>query len=542
MADQDRAAGPALQDADASRPKWLRAFQLTPAFQARMARFRSSRTSRSLPMVRETPTVNPFGAGAESAEWLSRVAHCSPQDEMVGPAIAAAGIGVTVHGPDGSLLLSNSIASALCPDATPGVDLQFELLRADGMPLQLDDRPVQLAIATRQPVWRATVGSRQPGGGALVWLHVDAIPCLDRHSGDLVRVVCLWTVASTNPAEDSSSLPAHVDQQSVARERFPEIDGTSAEIEQLKHHMMLVARDPDVTVLILGESGTGKERVASAIHRASRRCRAPFVVVNCAGFSPTLVEDEIFGHVRGAFTGAVDDQPGPFERADGGTVFLDEIGELTPDLQIKLLRALQQRTVQRLGSRRETPFDVRVIAATHVDLARAKARGRFREDLYYRLKVYELRVPPLRRRGAADIQMLIETTLRRFAARKQKPVPALDPAVAEIFERCAWAGNIRELENTLERMIVAAGTDPWLRREHLPEHFGVPGGRDCHVIAPGATSADLPRTRPSAPEVRAALERNGFRYDRTAADLGLSRHQLYRLLKCYELPPTRGSE
>src|SRR5712692_1658552 len=139
---------------------------------------------------------------------------------------------------------------------------------------------------------------------------------------------------------------------------FPEVDGKSPEIDALKQHMLRVARDADVTTLILGESGTGKERVARGIHRVSPRGRAPFVVVNCAGLSQTLIEDELFGHMRGAFTGAINDQPGPFERAIGGTVFLDEVGELTPDLQMKLLRALQQRTVQRLGSRHETPFDV----------------------------------------------------------------------------------------------------------------------------------------------------------------------------------------
>ncbi len=179
----------------------------------------------------------------------------------------------------------------------------------------------------------------------------------------------------------------------AADDPFPEIDGASTEIRTLKQHMLSVARDPDVTVLILGESGTGKERVARAIHRVSPRSHAPFVVVDCASLSSTLVEDELFGHVRGAFTGAIRDQPGPFERARGGTVLLDEVGDLTPDLQMKLLRALQARTVQRLGGGSETTFDVRVIASTNVDLAVARARGRFREDLYYRLNVYGVTVP-----------------------------------------------------------------------------------------------------------------------------------------------------
>jgi DNA-binding NtrC family response regulator len=306
---------------------------------------------------------------------------------------------------------------------------------------------------------------------------------------------------------------------------FPEIDGGSQEIRKLKHHMLRIARDGDVTTLILGESGTGKERVARAIHRASPRCRAPFVVVNCAGLSPALIEDELFGHVRGAFTGAVDDRPGPFERADGGTVFLDEVGDLAPDLQMKLLRALQQRTVQRLGGRQEAAFDVRVIAATNVDLALARARGRFREDLYYRLKVYELRVPPLRRRGAGDIGALAAAILGRLAERRRRPPPALDSKALDLLTRHDWPGNVRELENTLECMMVAAGADSPLTTLHLPEGF-------ARIVAPGASALPGPRPTPlSAAEILAALERHGSRCGRTAADLGLSRHQLYRLRK-----------
>jgi transcriptional regulator with GAF, ATPase, and Fis domain len=250
------------------------------------------------------------------------------------------------------------------------------------------------------------------------------------------------------------------------------------------------------------------------------------VVVNCAGLSPTLIEDELFGHVRGAFTGAVDDRAGPFERADGGTVFLDEVGDLTPDLQMKVLRALQQRTVQRLGGRHEAAFDVRVIAATNVDLALARARGRFREDLYYRLKVYELRVPPLRRRGAGDIRALAAAILSRFAERRRRPPPSLDPKTLEVLIRHDWPGNVRELENVLECMIVSAGSEPVLTPLHLPEAFSGFSVADAGVPRPRASM-------PSPADVRAALDRNSSTFGRTAADLGLSRHQLYRLLKRY---------
>lgn len=310
---------------------------------------------------------------------------------------------------------------------------------------------------------------------------------------------------------------------------FPEVDGGSPAIRKLKRHMLHVARDAHVTALILGESGTGKERVARAIHRASPRSRAPFVVVNCAGLAPTLIEDELFGHVRGAFTGAAEDLPGPFERAAGGTVLLDEVGDLSLDLQMKLLRALQQRTVRRLGGRHETPFDVRVIAATHVDLAEAKARGRFREDLYYRLKVYELRVPPLRRRGAGDIRALTASILSRLAERRQRPSPALEPEALDLLVRHDWPGNVRELENTLECMLVAAGGALLLTTRHLPEDFAA--GVSGRAAGQGAL--------PSAAQIAAILERHSLKPGRTARDLGLSRHQLYRLMRRYGMRTAR---
>jgi transcriptional regulator with GAF, ATPase, and Fis domain len=311
---------------------------------------------------------------------------------------------------------------------------------------------------------------------------------------------------------------------------FPEIDGSSRAIRALKRDMLCAARDPDVTTLIIGESGTGKERVAHAIHRASPRAGAPFVVIDCAGLSATLAEDTLFGHVRGAFTGAIDERAGPFERADGGTVLLDEIGDLPLDLQMKLLRTVQSRTIQRLGGRQDTPFDIRVIAATNVDLAAAVARGRFREDLYYRLKVYEIGVPPLRRRGADDIRALATAILRRLAERRRREPPAIDPQVLDYLVGSPWPGNVRELENVLERMVVAAAGEPLLRAHHLPRSFPSAGSR------PRRPCAD----RPAVGGIREALERNEFRCGRAAADLGLSLHQLYRLVKRYGIRASAG--
>jgi DNA-binding NtrC family response regulator len=311
----------------------------------------------------------------------------------------------------------------------------------------------------------------------------------------------------------------------AGREDFPEIDGSSPAVLALKRDMCRVARDPHVTVLITGESGTGKERVAEAIHRASPRRHAPFVVIDCAGIPATLAEDTLFGHVRGAFTGAVAERAGPFERADGGTVLLDEIGDLPLDVQMKLLRAIQSRTVQRVGGSQARSFDARIMAATHVDLAGAVARGRFREDLYYRLGVYDIHVPPLRRRGPGDVRLLVSTILTRLAASRRRPMPSIDGGVLDVLTRHDWPGNVRELENAIERMFVAADGDALLRAAYLPRR----------LRSAGSSTGAVPLALPGAEAVLDALTRCGFRYGRTARALGLSRHQLYRLVKRHGL-------
>jgi two-component system, NtrC family, response regulator HydG len=310
------------------------------------------------------------------------------------------------------------------------------------------------------------------------------------------------------------------------------VDGDSPAVARLKQDIRSVASDPYVSALIRGESGTGKERVARAIHEWSARARGPFVVVNCAGLAPALAEDELFGHVRGAFTGAITDRPSPFERANGGTVFLDEIGDLTPDAQMKLLRALQERTVHRLGGAREIGFDARVVAATNVDLEEAQRRGRFRQDLYYRLKVFELFVPPLRYRGEADLRQLIDSILSSLSARRGRVPPTLAAEVWEAFTRYAWPGNVRELHNTLERMIVAAGDATTLTAVHLPQAL-----RDAARSA-RFRIADIARVSgfgaaalPTPAEAHAVLQQNRGNRGKTADVLGISRHQLYRLLK-----------
>ncbi|HEY9425934.1 MAG TPA: sigma-54 dependent transcriptional regulator [Gemmatimonadaceae bacterium] len=250
--------------------------------------------------------------------------------------------------------------------------------------------------------------------------------------------------------------------------RFDEILGESEALQQALERVARVIPHPGVTVLITGETGTGKELVARAIHYNGPRRDAPFVDVNCAAIPDLLLESELFGHEKGAFTSATATKPGLFELANGGTIFLDEIGHLPLTLQGKLLRALEERTVRRVGGTRSIAVDVRVVAATHVNLAASVRRGEFREDLYYRLEVMSIELPPLRaRRG--DILPLARHFLARFAEQYGLPNPRLSKAAEQALLERAWPGNVRELRNAVERAVLLASAE-----ELGPEAFPLP--------------------------------------------------------------------
>ncbi len=223
----------------------------------------------------------------------------------------------------------------------------------------------------------------------------------------------------------------------------------------------------DSTVLVTGESGTGKELLVRALHTNSRRRDKPFVPVNCGAIPRELLESELFGHEKGAFTHAIRNRAGRFELADGGTIFLDEIGEMDLSLQVKILRVLQEKEFERVGGTRTLKVDVRVVAATNRDLEVEVAAGRFREDLFYRLNVIPLHLPPLRDRGD-DIILLAHTFLERFCAQKERPVLAIGPKVREMFLRYCWPGNVRELENFMERLSILCDHDE-VTPEDLPK-------------------------------------------------------------------------
>ena len=282
----------------------------------------------------------------------------------------------------------------------------------------------------------------------------------------------------------------------------------------------------DSTVLITGESGSGKERIARLVHEESTRVAGPFIAVNCGAITETLLESELFGHVRGAFTGATHDRPGLFEAANSGTLLLDEIGEVSPGMQVKLLRALQEREIRRVGENKSRRVNVRVLAATNRDLNQAVVDGAFRQDLYYRLKVVDLHVPPLRERRD-DILPLARVLLADAALRMKRKISGFAPGAAVQLLRCEWPGNVRELENAMERAVALARGNR-VEFEDLPEEV-------CQAI---------PRPVPAKGTVRpldevekeyivAALELNGGNQTHTAEQLEIGSATLYRKLKSY---------
>jgi DNA-binding NtrC family response regulator len=298
----------------------------------------------------------------------------------------------------------------------------------------------------------------------------------------------------------------------------------SAAMRQLVDLASRVAR-VDSTVLITGESGAGKERIARLVHEESTRAAGPFIAVNCGAITETLLESELFGHARGAFTGATQDRPGLFEAASSGTLLLDEIGEVSPAMQVKLLRALQEREIRRVGENKSRRVDVRLVAATNRDLAGGVAGGAFRQDLYYRLKVVELRVPSLRERRD-DILPLARVLLTDAALRMKRKMAGLAPDTADPLLRYAWPGNVRELENIMERA-VALARGSRVELEDLPEEIR----RTLPV--PAATGTVRPLEDVERDYILAALELNDGNQTHTAEQLRIGAATLYRKLKRY---------
>ncbi|HEX6631317.1 MAG TPA: sigma-54 dependent transcriptional regulator [Gemmatimonadaceae bacterium] len=306
---------------------------------------------------------------------------------------------------------------------------------------------------------------------------------------------------------------------------YGELTGQSESMRYV-YQMIDAVAPSTASVLILGESGTGKELVARAVHTKSERARGPFMAINCAALPKDILENELFGHEKGAFTGSTNEKPGHFEMADGGTLFLDEVAEMPPDIQVKLLRAIETRTVRRLGGKKEIAVDIRIVAATNKDLQKAIADNELREDLYYRLAVVELPLPPLRDR-ADDLRLLAEEFLAQFAKKNNKRITAFDDAAWDWILSYHWPGNVRELKNAVERAVIMARGDRIMVGDIMPRHLQLGGEVAGAVTIPvGATLADARRQL-----VLRTFASTGGDHARSARILGITPEELSRELE-----------
>jgi two-component system, NtrC family, response regulator AtoC len=429
--------------------------------------------------------------------------------------------------------------------------LLFEVLGRDGVEVVGETDPRRaLALAEASPVDLAIVDVQMPGMNGLAMLQ----ELRGRHPGLPVIVMTAFgsidtaVQAISSGAVDYISKPMDVDElRATVRRVLSNGDEPRAELPAAGAQIQgMVGRAPAMveiyktiarvapgrsTVLVLGESGTGKELVARAIHEHGPRRTKRFVAVDCGALTETLLESELFGHVRGAFTGAVADTAGLFAEGSGGTIFLDEIGDVSPALQAKLLRVLQEHQVRPVGGTAWRTVDVRVIAATRRDLAAEVAAGRFREDLYYRLKVVTVALPPLRERPE-DVPLLVDHLVRRAAEECGKRVTGVSEAALALLRAYRWPGNVRELAHVIERA-VALTQNEMLTAADLPPEVREPGPAAVGVIpADRPTLNDLKRRY-----IRCVLEEQGGNVSRAAAVLGVDRRSLYRMLQRYGIAP-----
>ena len=405
-----------------------------------------------------------------------------------------------------------------------------------------------LALAGAEPFDMALVDLRMPGLDGLAVLKQLAMIQPDLPVVILTAFATIETaIAAVNAgAFDYLSKPFRMeeiklvvrrtlDARRLARENLQYrqelgarygFEGLIGQSHQMVEIYKLIARMAalDTTVLIEGETGTGKELVARAIHGASGRAARPFVVVDCAALAETLFESELFGHERGAFTGAFAARRGLLETSAGGTCFLDEIGELTAPLQAKLLRTLQERSIRRVGGNDEIPFDVRVVVATNRDLRKLVADGGFRDDLYYRLNVVTITMPPLRER-ASDIPLLAQHFLEVFARRSGRAIKRLAPESVALLTGYRWPGNVRELEHVIERATALSASETLLP-DDFPPHLREERDRAPRLPADGMTLEDVKRWY-----VNKVLEESGGNKLRAAELLGIDRRTLYRILE-----------
>ncbi len=411
-----------------------------------------------------------------------------------------------------------------------GQPLSCHLL-VQGTICSTQDCILERAVRNREKVRNfETVIQNKDGRKVPVSLNTDLLR--DEH-GNLVGIVETYRDLS-----QINELKAKLERQRGNETRGPLVARSKA-LQSILDLLPQVANSK-ATVLIEGESGTGKELLAREIHRLSPRRDQPFVAVNCAALAEGVLESELFGHVKGAFTGAIADRQGRFEIANKGTIFLDEIAEISPMAQAKLLRVLQEEEFERVGGNRTVKVDVRVIAATNKHLATVVEDGRFREDLYYRLQVFPIRIPPLRDRRE-DLLPLIEHSIARLNRTMGKNVRDLDGPVLKLLEAHRYPGNVRELENILEHACIRC-PDNTIRAEHLPDYFVANAPHKDSALHYQAVGKQATLAALEQEAIVQALEQTGWNYRLACKSLGVSRSTLLRRLKAYNVTRKTASK
>jgi len=402
-------------------------------------------------------------------------------------------------------------------------------------------RPEECPLLRGEAIDRVECTVRHKSGEEIPVLK-NARPILD-DAGNVVGAV--ETITDLRPIKKLERAVSRYESDEEAEWRLGRLVGKSHAMQEVYHRIRLAAAS-DATVLLLGETGTGKELAAEAIHERSRRRDSPLIKINCSALPETLLESELFGHEKGAFTGAVSSKPGRFELADGGTIFLDEIGDISPLIQLKLLRVLQEHEFERVGGTTPRKVDVRIIAATHRDLKKLVQEEKFRHDLYYRLRVFVITLPPLRERKE-DIPLLVDTFIERFNRKTGKHIRGVTPEVALCLMDYCWPGNVRELENAIEHAFVTCQTDR-IDLFDLPVEIRMTELRrlECERWQP-PFPFEPPRPGPPEPvksggriidreQLLAALRATGWNKAETARRLGVDRTTVWRKMRRWGIP------
>jgi formate hydrogenlyase transcriptional activator len=477
------------EDVPAVAKKWLEVVSSGKAgeVEARLRRFDGSYRwflCRAVPVRDEQGRIVAwYGTDTDIEERKTAEEKLQRSEEELRGMLDAIPQTIVVLAPDGTVVTANRAAldyTGFTAAQVPGTDWRDRVFHPEDMERLKEDRHQGLASGVPFSLeWRA-----RRKDGQYRWFLIQYSPLRDQQ-GRILRWYATGTDiddrkrAEQSVRNENQALRDEIDRSSM----FEEIVGSSEALQRVLDRVARVAA-ADTTVLILGETGTGKELIARAIHKRSKRSGRAFIRVNCAAIPTSLIASELFGHEKGAFTGALQRRIGRFEAADGGTIFLDEVGELPLETQASLLRVLQEREFERVGSNRAIPVDVRVVAASNRDLASAVAQGKFRGDLYYRLNVFPIVVPPLRDR-ADDIPLLVEYLVRRFAHAAGKKIRQIDEKTLDLLSGYDWPGNVRELQNVIERSIVLSDTETfsvdegWLTRASQAEPLPGANG-DAH--------------------------------------------------------------